>query len=165
MPEKLRRPPRIKVFEALGSIADGRVEILETEPLIKARVTSSTGEKTYTVIIDMNNRIAYSDDNGTKHRGYVGYPIIAVLMKTGNLPYDERLAEALKGIPWKKLNEQYKKYSTVEQIAFRQAAGRGVYHRELEGFARTLLIRLSKLNLQYDETLGESLKKEETGVS
>ena len=93
-------PPRIKVLEALGSIADGRVHVKDHE----ATVISSTGERKYTVIYDEQRNAAYSDDNGTKFRGYVGYPIIALLMKLGKLPYDERLAQALKGIPWKKFS-------------------------------------------------------------
>ena len=106
-------PPRIKVLEALGAIADGRVKVLGHG---RAEVISSEGDRVYKVYVDVEKGLAYSDDNGTRLRGYVGYPIIALLMKMGVLTYDERLAEALKGIPWRRLNETYKRYSIVERI-------------------------------------------------
>ncbi|MCE4614678.1 MAG: hypothetical protein F7B60_04025 [Desulfurococcales archaeon] len=152
----LSKPPRIKVFEALGSIADGRVEIVdENESRIIAKIKSSTGEKTYTVIVDLGSKKAYSNDNGTIHRGYIGYPIIAVLMAKGILPFEEKYAEALKGIPWKTLNETYKKYSIVEEIVFKQARSNGVYRRHLEAFARRVLGELGRLELIFDESLGQ----------
>ncbi len=151
---RLSKPPRIKVFEALGSIADGRVEILkEDDNVLVAEVKSSTGEKTYDVIVDLGRKKVYSSDNGTIHRGYVGYPIIAVLMKRGLLPYDEKYADSLKGIPWKTLNETYKKYSVVEEEAFKIARSRGVYRRHLEAFARKVLGELARLELEFDEGL------------
>ena len=78
----LKLPPRIKVLEALGAIADGRVRPGERE----AEVRSSEGDKVYKVCVDLERRRAYSTDNGPKFRGYVGYPIIAVLMLKGVLP-------------------------------------------------------------------------------
>ncbi len=153
----LSKPPRIKVLEALGSIADGRVEIVEDNgKLVKARVKSSSGERSYNVIIDLESKRVYSSDNGTIHRGYVGYPIIAVLMLKGVLPFEEKYAEALKGIPWKTLNETYKKYSVVEEIAFKQAKTKGVYRRHLEAFAKRVLGELAKLKLVFDESLAET---------
>ena len=152
----LSKPPRIKIYEALGSIADGRVEIREEkDSKIVAQVKSSTGEKTYSVIVDLDSKTVYSNDNGTIHRGYVGYPIIAVLMLKGILSFEEKYAEALKGIPWKTLNETYKKYSVVEEIAFKQARGKGVYRRHLEAFAKRVLGELSRLELKFDESLAQ----------
>jgi hypothetical protein len=150
----LTKPPRIKVFEALGSIADGRVDIIEeTGSRVVAKVRSSTGEKTYRVVVDLDSKKVYSDDNGTIHRGYVGYPIIAVLMIKGVLPFEQKYSEALKGIPWKTLNETYKKYSVVEEIVFKQARSKGVYRRHLESFAKKVLGELSRLELTFDESL------------
>ncbi|MCE4607294.1 MAG: hypothetical protein F7B59_08230 [Desulfurococcales archaeon] len=152
----LSKPPRIKIFEALGSIADGRVEIVEeNDSKVTAKVKSSTGEKTYTVIVDLNSGAVYSDDNGTIHRGYIGYPIIAVLMMKGVLPFEGKYAEVLKGIPWKTLNETYKKYSVVEEIAFKQARSKGVYRRHLEAFAKRVLGELGRLELKFDESLAK----------
>lgn len=144
----LGAPPRIKVLEALGSIADRRIRMLDDQ---RALVESSTGERTYTVYVDVEKEEAYSDDNGTKLRGYIGYPIIAVLMLKGVLPYDERVAKALAGIPWKELNERFKRYAVVENIVKKEAAKRGVSAREIDGFVEAVMNRLSALQLRFAE--------------
>ncbi len=141
----LARPPRIKVLEALGAIADGRVKMLDNH---HAEVVSSEGDRVYRVCVDPERGIAYSDDNGTKLRGYVGYPIIAVLMLQGKLPYNERIAQALKGVPWRRLNQYYKKYALVEAEVKKQAWSKGVSPREIDQFIARVLYELSKLKLR-----------------
>ncbi len=112
----LRMPPRIKVLEALGAIADGRVEVInENEALIR----SSDGTRTYKVYVNVSRREIDSTDNGTVYRGYVGYPIISFLMIKKLLPVNERLMQSLRGIPWKKLNEEYKNYAKVMEVIIR----------------------------------------------
>jgi len=142
----LRLPPRVKVLEALGAIADGRIVELR-EGLY--RVASSEGDRWYLVYVDPEQRLAYSDDNGTRYRGYVGYPIIAVLMLQGRLPLDERIAGALRGIPWRRLNERYRRYALVEQHVKRLAAERGVEPSELDGLVSRVLQALRGLGLRY----------------
>ncbi|MEM2217139.1 MAG: hypothetical protein QW291_07120 [Thermofilaceae archaeon] len=142
----LTQPPRIKVLEALGSIADGRVRLIDSD---RASVESSTGERAYTVYVNMEKGVAFSDDNGTKFRGYIGYPIIAVLMLKGVLPFDERLAKALTGIPWKELNEQYKRYAIVEELVKREAEKRGAIPKEVDSFVKRVMDRLSQIQLRY----------------
>ncbi len=46
----LRMPPRIKVLEALGALADGRVEVINDK---EALVKSSDGTRTYKVYVDV----------------------------------------------------------------------------------------------------------------
>jgi hypothetical protein len=147
---KLRNPPRIKVLEALGCIADRRIIILDDN---RAKVVSSDGSREYHVYVDLQRSAVYSDDNGTKLRGYVGYPIIAFLMIKGVLPYDEILAKALTGIPWKKLNEEYKSYSVVETMVKNTIKQRGADLRLLDPFVNNVMMRLSKLSLIYDPSL------------
>ncbi|MET1127747.1 MAG: hypothetical protein ABWW70_00300 [Thermoproteota archaeon] len=142
----LRSPPRVKVLEALGAIADGRVS---REAPGRYTVVSSEGDRRYTVRVDLERREAYSDDNGTVYRGYVGYPIIAALMLEGVLPYREELAAHLRGIPWRKLNERYKRYFLVEQEVRRIAEERGADWAEVEALVREVLARLSRLRLRY----------------
>ncbi len=146
----LRRPPRIKILEALGAIADDRIKIIDDR---RAEVISSDGTRRYTVIVDYDKRRVYSNDNGTKLRGYIGYPIIAFLMKKGILPYDERLAQALKGIPWKKLNEKYKKYAIVEEIVKRKTLEKGVMPVELDQFVEKSMRILRSIKLVFDNRL------------
>ncbi len=143
----LRLPPRIKILEAVGAIADGRVECLD-EKCGSARVASSEGDRVYKVYVDAARGVAYSDDNGTRYRGYIGYPIIAVLMIQGVLPYDERIGEALKGIPWRRLNEEYKKYATVERIVKKMAAERGVDPAAIDAYVDKVYKLLSGLKLK-----------------
>ncbi len=132
-------------MEALGAIADGRVRRVGDKSFI---VVSSEGDRSYRVYVDPGAGVAYSDDNGTRLRGYIGYPIIAALMVEGILPFDEKLAKALQGIPWRKLNEKYKKYALVEAEVKKHAEARGVSSRELDAFIEKVMSRLAQLKLR-----------------
>ncbi len=107
-----RLPPRIKVYEALGAIADGRVRQISEGDY---SVVSSDGTRYYHVIVRPDNRHVESDDNGSRYKGYLGYPAISVLMLRGALPYDPNIAKELKGIPWKRLNERFGRYDLTEK--------------------------------------------------
>lgn len=137
----LRLPPRIKVLEALGALADGRVRVLAPG---RCDVVSSGGDKTYTVYVA--DGYACSDDNGTVHRGYVGYPILACLMAEGALPVDGELAEKLRGIPWKRLNERFKKY---EEVMRRIYVERGIGRARADGYIARVLWEVEKLRLRF----------------
>ncbi|AWR98938.1 hypothetical protein [Metallosphaera hakonensis] len=138
---RLKQPPRIKVLEALGAIADGRVVRSGDHYL----VTSSEGDRQYTVKVDGNN--VSSDDNGTKFRNYVGYPIISVLMLEGRIPYDEEIAMALKGLPWRRLNEEMKNYSLVEEKVLKKAEEKGISRQRIEEFVNRVMENVRKLGL------------------
>lgn len=101
--EKL--PPEEKIIEALTALADGRVKLDGDGHT--ATVESSDGTKTYTVSWSAEGREFRSNDNATYWRGYAGYPVIAVLMLLGRLPYPVGVAEQLKEIPWKALNTKH----------------------------------------------------------
>lgn len=152
---KLRLPPHIKYLEAAGAIADGRVKILmHEEGRAEATVVSSSGERSYNVIVEkQGDKIvnAYSDDNGTRYRGYIGYPIISLMMLIGWLSRDRSVEEALKGIPWKTLNEKYKKYAIVMEHVFKQAEERGVGRRRLEEFIHVMKRKLAQYRVYYKE--------------
>ncbi|NOZ31396.1 MAG: hypothetical protein GXO68_05580 [Crenarchaeota archaeon] len=152
---KLRLPPHIKYLEAAGAIADGRVKILmHEEARAEATVVSSSGERSYNVIVEKHgDKIvnAYSDDNGTRYRGYIGYPIISLMMLIGWLPRDRSVEEALKGIPWKTLNEKYKKYAIVMEHVYRQAEERGVSRKRLEEFIQVMKSELAQYRVYYRE--------------
>lgn len=150
MPKPLRMPPRVKVLEALGAIADNRIKRVDDKVY---EVTSSDGTRRYKVVVDLDGRRVYSDDNGTRFRRYIGYPIIAVLMLNNILPFDERLSKALKGVPWRKLNETYKKYAIVEKIVKGLAEKNGVKPYEIDLFVENVLRRLRSLHLYYEEKL------------
>lgn len=77
--------PKEKIYEAYSALADERVKLEED----KASVSSSDGKKTYT--IRWRDNVYVSDDNATYWQGYPGYPVIAVMMLKGELPYDKEV--------------------------------------------------------------------------
>lgn len=101
---KWKQPPIIKIYEALGAVADRRVEILSNT----AKIYSSSGNKFYDVSYNPVAQSIMANDNGSYWKGYLGYPSIAFLMKTGVVSYDEKVADLLKGIAWKDINQKFK---------------------------------------------------------
>ena len=95
-------PPIEKIYEAWTALADNRVNLHDGY----ADVSSSNGEKAYVVRFSGNQYS--SDDNATFWRGYPGYPVIAVLMLQGKLPYDVSEAELWKNINWTQINKKYR---------------------------------------------------------
>lgn len=134
-------PPPIKIYEALGAIADGRVELIDD---FRAKVRSSSGNKTYTVAFNPETRELSVNDNGSYYQGYVGYPALAFLMIKGLLPFDEKLSASLKGIHWKQLNQENKN-DFDKTVAYLYTL---TSQRELETFAQTVLDTLTVLNLK-----------------
>lgn len=103
--EYWKTPPSIKVYEALGAVADGRVNMTNKR---SARVMSSDGSKWYDVSYNRDVNAIMANDNGSYWVGYLGYPAIAFLMVSGVLLYDELVAQSLKGIAWKEINQRTK---------------------------------------------------------
>jgi hypothetical protein len=114
-PRRLRPPPSVKVLEAAGAIGGGRVRLLESGPeAYRAVVRSSGRDLEYKVAVSpAGSRVvrAYSTDNGTVYRGYVGYPIIAVMMLAGMLPRSEAVERALAKVNWYEVNRRFKSYA------------------------------------------------------
>lgn len=101
---KWKHPPIIKIYEALGAVADGRVEVSGD----RAKVYSSSGNKFYDVSYDPKKKAIMANDNGSYWKGYLGYPAIAFLMKIGVLPFDQKIGNLLQGIAWKDINQKFK---------------------------------------------------------
>ncbi|HFK1529852.1 TPA: hypothetical protein ACGXM6_003618 [Bacillus cereus] len=97
-----KMPPIEKIHEAYSAIVDGRVNLQDGI----AKVLSSDRKKEYTVTWEEN--VYSSNDNATYWQGYAGYPIIAVLLLTGKLPFNQVVAESFKGINWTELNAKNK---------------------------------------------------------
>lgn len=97
-------PPIIKVYEALGCIADQRIHVEGNT----AKVYSSSGNKFYTVTYDSNTGAIMCNDNGSFWQGYLGYPAIAYLLVKGIIPYSPISAGLLKDIKWKDINTKFK---------------------------------------------------------
>lgn len=138
-----KMPPIEKVYEAWSAIADGRVRIEPGSTAVegKARVESSSHEKTYTVAWHDDGRLFYSDDNATYWRGYPGYPVIAVMMLEGLLPYDTKAAERYSDINWTEANLRHRRdyASALREVE----TDRAISHEETAGKARQVLEALA----------------------
>jgi hypothetical protein len=101
---KWKEPPTIKIYEALGAVADERIAVNGDS----AKVYSSSGNKYYDVNYDPAAQAIMANDNGSYWKGYLGYPAIAFLLATDVLPYQPEYGDLLKGIAWKDINQKYK---------------------------------------------------------
>ena len=138
--KKWKLPPKIKVLEATGALADGRVRF----DLDQFIVLSSDKTTEHKVTFDPEKNIIISTDRGSRFKGYLGYPSIAVLMLKGRIPFDKRISEALKGIEWKKLNDESGDYKVTEAHAKKVAQERGVSPEEIEDFVKSVLAKLGQ---------------------
>lgn len=102
--------PIEKIYEAWSAIADGRLRIAPDSNADEgqAEVISSSGEKSYLIKWADGGKVFSSSDNVSFWRGYPGYPIIAVLMKLGRLPYSPQTALQYKNVNWTKINKARK---------------------------------------------------------
>ena len=104
-------PPREKVAEAYTAIIDRRVYI-NTD---SAKVKSSELNKEY--LIKWKDNVYYSNDNSSYWQGYLGYPVIAVLMLQNKLSLNREIALYFKGVEWNKLNKENKRdYKKVVEL-------------------------------------------------
>jgi hypothetical protein len=100
---KWKHPSITKIYEALGAVIDDRVEIKGNT----AKVYSSSRNKFYNVTYDSKKKQIMSNDNSSYWKGDLGYPSIAFLMKIGVFSYDGALANILRGVPWKDINQKF----------------------------------------------------------
>ncbi len=139
-------PPKIKIYEALGCLADGRIKEAGGE----VRVYSSSGQKFYTVTFDEKKKAIMTNDNGSYWIGYLGYPAIAYLMSIDELPFDQKYAESLKGIAWKDINTKNKNDFEKTLLEVRKIMkDKGVNLKEFDQFVKQVLweIRIKKFKL------------------
>ncbi|SRR5258706_449161 len=139
-------PPKAKIYEALTAVADRRVRIkTQTEAI----VTSSDGTKSYSVHWRSDSLAFGSNDNASFWQGYIGYPIIAVLMELGTLPYNSNVAQSLAGIEWKRLNDAHKRnYDAAIGEAVIKAEAHGCPRGFIEQEVERLYSELRALNIE-----------------
>ena len=154
---KWNMPPVAKIYEALGAVADGRVKRTGE---MTAEVLSSERDKTYTVKWSGERSIT-SNDNATRWQGYIGYPIIAVLLQTGQIPYDHSIAAALGGVPWHGLNAEFKRdYDVAIKHVLAGLAERGVDAETVRREAERIFGLLAELQLERPEPKQSRSKKD-----
>lgn len=95
-------PPIEKIAESYTAIIDNRIELHEDYAVCK----SSDGLKSYD--IRWKDNVYYSNDNSTYWQGYIGYPVIAVLLIKGILPLNKDVLPYFKNIKWKDINKKHK---------------------------------------------------------
>jgi hypothetical protein len=117
-----KMPPPIKVYEAFGAIADGRVKLISDR---QATVASSDESKTYTVIVADEGREISSNDNASYWQGYLGYPPIAVLIARGFISVPNETMTPLASIQWKDINRRLKDYAKAMAEADRHVVAGG----------------------------------------
>jgi len=140
------QPPIAKVYEALSAVGDGRVKLTGST---SAQVSSSSGDKTYTVRWSTDGREVTSDDNATRWQGYLGYPIIAVLLLIGQLPYNPVVAQRLAGVLWHDLNSQYNRnYEAAVNHVLEGLRQRGIDVRLIRMEAERIHVALAHLGLE-----------------
>lgn len=132
-----KMPPIEKVFEAWTALADNRVIMKDDS----ADVSSSDGEKSY--VVKFSGDQYSSDDNATFWQGYLGYPVIAVLMKQGKIPYDENEAKLWKNINWTLQNKKFKNNYPLAVAEIAQERGIDLEKSYFE--AKKILEDLAKL--------------------
>lgn len=98
----MKLPPKEKIYEAYSAIGAGRVALSANS----AKVKSSDGSREYTVQWDGD--VYTSTDPATYWQAYPGYPVLAVWMLQGYLPYDADVCKSMKDIPWHTLNNTFK---------------------------------------------------------
>lgn len=151
-------PPLAKVYEALSAVADGRVRLTSAT---RAEVLSSERDKTYTVQWAVDAPTITSNDNATKWQGYIGYPIIAVLLQTGRIAYDAAAAAALANARWHALNRQFKRdYDAAVEHVLVQVSAQGVDVDAVRQEATRIYAELEKLQLARPEPKQGAGKKE-----
>jgi hypothetical protein len=102
-------PPKEKIYEAFSVLADERYTLEESS----GTITSSDGQKQYSVEWisheepDKSLKII-SNDNASYWQGYLGYPIIAVLMIIEKIRFNGEIVHHFKDIPWNALNKAHK---------------------------------------------------------
>jgi hypothetical protein len=145
MPEKdtWALPPIEKIYEAFSAIADDRVKLSGGS----ATVSSSDYNKEYTVM--WNGDYYSSNDNASYWQGYMGYPLIAVLMLQGKIGYDPAIPVWFKNINWKKLNSEYKNiYSKAAESVLESITAGGADIDLIKYEANKIFEQLKQLNIR-----------------
>lgn len=131
------------MYEALGAVADDRIEVSENV----GKCYSSSGNKFYDITFDPDSNAIMSNDNTSYWTGELGYPAVAFLLKKGVLQYKVHLAELLKGVAWKDINQKYKNdfEAALEYILKDMSPER---QKELHEYTQSLVNEIKDLNLR-----------------
>lgn len=138
-------PPVIKVYEALGAIADHRIQVNGNT----AKVSSSSGNKYYEVYYDATTNAITANDNASYWQGYLGYPSIAFLLAAKHISYNPTVVNLLKDIAWKDINTKFKNnFDETEKYVRELVEERGGKLSTLDETIQEVTSRLEKMHLK-----------------
>jgi hypothetical protein len=138
-------PPKIKILEALGSLADSRLQVSGN----RAKVFSSSRNKYYDVFFDPDSNSIMSNDNGSYWQGYLGYPAIALLLHLNVLKFNQVYADWLKGIKWKDINTKFDNdFEKTTVWIHKNIEDKGFDPQDLEREVDKIYSQLESLGLQ-----------------
>jgi hypothetical protein len=141
-----KMPPKAKIYEALSAFADGRVHIKSPN---EAGVTSSAGNKEYSVKWSDDMKRISSNDNASYWQGYTGYPVIAVLLALGRIDFNAERAKSLAGIPWKRINDQFKRdYNKAVDCVLEELESEGVDRAAVIQQVESIYVQLEALKIE-----------------
>lgn len=101
-----KMPPPEKIYEAWSALADGRVELSPGASTLEGDAFVASSNRTKTCRVTWHDTVFSSDDNASYWQGYPGYPVIAVLMRLGLLPYDAAAASLFAQVDWNAANKR-----------------------------------------------------------
>src|SRR6185369_7248050 len=141
---KWKKPPIIKIYEALGAIADDRVEVSG----LAAKVFSSSRNKFYEAEYDPTSQSVMANDNASYWKGTLGYPVIALLLKLNILKLEKEKIKLLKGIAWKDLNQKHKNDFEKTLASIKESMDESKWV-ELSEYADGILKKIIQLDFNY----------------
>ncbi len=141
-----KAPPKAKVYEAFSAVVAGRVTLVSE---LEAEVTSSAGDKGYCIEWDESLSEIASNDNASYWQGYLGYPIIAVLLAKGMVSYDEDTIRPLADVNWNRINKEFKRdYDKAVESVLREVEQHGGDVERIRRLAESVHAQLVEMPLQ-----------------
>jgi hypothetical protein len=144
-------PPKYKIYEALGVMADGRIEIVNSESeVIEARQYSSSRGKFYTILYNPTLNQIMPNDNATWYVGYLGYPAISLLLFLEKIKYDISILPYFADISFKDINQKHKndfEQANLEIVDLILA--RGLDKAKLDDQVDSIFEQLTNLKLEH----------------
>jgi hypothetical protein len=155
-------PPKIKIYEALGAVADNRLKIVSNseiqaglfedqggQEIIVARQYSSSRNKYYTITYNPNTNQIMTNDNATWYVGYLGYPALSLLLHLQVITYDLSILQYFIDIPFKDINQKYNNDFTKAQTEINQLLiSRGCNTDQMTTSLDNIYDKLSKMKLK-----------------
>ena len=90
-----------------------------------------------------------ANDNASFWQGYAGYPIIAVLLASGMIEYDSEVARPLAGVPWKEVNDRFKRdYDKAVVAVLKDVAAEGGDRDAIAAQVDAIYTKLAAMKLQ-----------------